>query len=139
NGSPEIKKHLDVNLATFNGVPGNPESFNLLDRFVAQEHYRLAFWKIAAEELYYRRFFNINELISLKIQDERVFHYIHGLTLKLVREGKFSGLCADHVDGLYDPLGYLTRLRQETDNIYLTVEKILGAEEDLPESWPVQG
>jgi len=139
NGSPEIKKHLDVNLATFNGVPGNPESFNLLDRLLAQQHYRLAFWKVAAEELDYRRFFNINELISLKIQDERVFHHIHGLTLKLVREGKFSGLRVDHVDGLYDPLGYLTRLRRETDDSYLTVEKILGAHEDLPASWPVQG
>ena len=138
-GSPEIKKHFDVNLATFNGVAGNPESFNLLDRLLSQQHYRLSFWKVAAEELDYRRFFNINELISLKIQNEKVFQYTHALILKFVREGKFSGLRVDHVDGLYDPLGYLTRLRRATDDIYLTVEKILGADENLPLSWPVEG
>jgi (1->4)-alpha-D-glucan 1-alpha-D-glucosylmutase len=138
-GSSEIKNHLEANLAAFNGVPGNSESFNLLDHLLLQQHYRLSFWKVAAEELDYRRFFNINELISLKIQDEKVFYYTHRLILKLVREGKFSGLRVDHVDGLYDPLGYLARLRRETDDIYLTVEKILGAEEDLPQSWPVEG
>ena len=138
-GTGEVKEHLDANVASFNGVPGNPESFNRLDRLLAQQHYRLSFWKVAAEELDYRRFFNINELISLKVQHEQVFRHTHALILRLVREGKFSGLRVDHVDGLYDPFGYLTRLREDAGDIYLIVEKILGADEDLPASWPVEG
>ena len=138
-GTPEIKEHLDANVASFNGVPGNPESFNSLDRLLAQQHYRLSFWKVAAEELDYRRFFNINELISLRIQEEKVFGHTHALILKLVREGKFTGLRIDHVDGLFDPLGYLARLRREAGDIYLVVEKILGPDEDLPVSWSVEG
>src|SRR5262249_53912642 len=83
-GTPEIKEHLDANVESFNGVRGNPESFNSLDRLLAQQHYRLSFWKVAAEELDYRRFFNINELISLRIQEEKVFGHTHALILKLV-------------------------------------------------------
>jgi (1->4)-alpha-D-glucan 1-alpha-D-glucosylmutase len=138
-GTPEIKEHLDTNIARFNGTPGNPESFSLLDRLLSQQHYRLSFWKVAAEELDYRRFFNINELISLRVEDEKVFRHSHALIFKLVREGKFSGLRVDHVDGLYDPLGYLARLRGEAGNLYLTVEKILGVDEELPADWPVEG
>ena len=138
-GTPEIKEHLDTNIARFNGTPGNPESFSLLDRLLSQQHYRLSFWKVAAEELDYRRFFNINELISLRVEDEKVFRHSHALIFKLVREGKFSGLRVDHVDGLYDPLGYLARLREEAGNLYLTVEKILGVDEELPADWPVEG
>jgi len=138
-GTREIKEHLDANIARFNGIPGNPESFSLLDRLLSQQHYRLSFWKVAAEELDYRRFFNINELISLRVEDEKVFRHSHTLIFKLVREGKLSGLRVDHVDGLYDPLGYLKRLRQEAGDLYLTVEKILGVDEELPSAWPVEG
>ena len=106
---------------------------------MSQQHYRLSFWKVAAEELDYRRFFNINELISLRVEDEKVFRHSHALIFKLVREGKFSGLRVDHVDGLYDPLGYLKRLRREAGDLYLTVEKILGVDEELPSAWPVEG
>ena len=137
--TPVIRAHLDTNIARFNGVKGNPESFNLLDRLLAQQWYRLAFWKVAAEELDYRRFFNINELISLKIQDEKVFRGVHELILKLVAEGKISGLRVDHVDGLYDPLTYLQRLRRQAGDVYLVVEKILGSAEELPADWPIQG
>ena len=138
-GTPEIKAHLDANIATFNGTAGHPESFNLLDRLLSQQHYRLSFWKVAAEELDYRRFFNINELISVRVEAENVFQHSHELIFKLLREGRFSGLRVDHVDGLYDPLGYLTRLRREADDVYLTVEKILGVDEELPEFWAVEG
>ena len=138
-GTPEIKEHVDANIANFNGTPGRPETFNRLDRLLSQQHYRLSFWKVAAEELDYRRFFNINELISLRVQDEKVFRHSHALIFKLVRQGKFSGLRVDHVDGLYDPLGYLTRLRRDTGDLYLTVEKILGVDEELPAQWPIQG
>ncbi len=138
-GTAEIREHVDANIARFNGTKGSPESFNLLDRLLAQQWYRLAFWKVAAEELDYRRFFNINELISLRVQEEKVFRGIHELILKLVREGKFTGLRVDHVDGLYDPLTYLQRLRRQAGDVYLVVEKILGSGEELPASWPIQG
>ena len=137
-GTVVIREHVDANVARFNGTKGSPESFNLLDRLLAQQWYRLAFWKVAAEELDYRRFFNINELISLRVQEEKVFRGIHELILKLVREGKFTGLRVDHVDGLYDPLTYLQRLRQQAGDGYLVVEKILGSGEELP-AWPIQG
>jgi (1->4)-alpha-D-glucan 1-alpha-D-glucosylmutase len=137
--TPAVRAHLDTNIARFNGVKGNPESFNLLDRLLAQQWYRLAFWKVAAEELDYRRFFNINELISLKIQDEKVFRGVHELILKLVAERKITGLRVDHVDGLYDPLTYLQRLRRQAGDVYLIVEKILGSDEALPADWPIQG
>jgi (1->4)-alpha-D-glucan 1-alpha-D-glucosylmutase len=139
SGNEAIRRHLDDNLARFNGVKGKPESFNQLDRLLSQQWYRLSFWKVAAEELDYRRFFNINELISLRMEEERVYRHTHKLILQLAQEGKFTGLRIDHVDGLYDPLGYLTRLRGDLPDTYLTVEKILAFDEELPEDWPVQG
>jgi (1->4)-alpha-D-glucan 1-alpha-D-glucosylmutase len=139
NSNEDIKRHIDANLARFNGIKGQPETFNQLDRLLSQQWYRLAFWKVAAEELDYRRFFNINELISLRMEDEKVYRQTHALVMKLVREGKFTGLRVDHVDGLYDPLSYLKWLRRDAGTAYLTVEKILSLEEDLPAIWPVQG
>ncbi len=137
--TPAVRDHLDASIARFNGVKGNPESFNLLDRLLAQQWYRLAFWKVAAEEIDYRRFFNINELISVRIQDEKVFRAAHELIFKLAAAGKITGLRVDHVDGLYDPLAYLQRLRRQAGDVYLIVEKILGSDEELPADWPVQG
>jgi (1->4)-alpha-D-glucan 1-alpha-D-glucosylmutase len=135
----DMKRHLDATLARFNGTPGEPESFNLLDRLLSQQWYRLSFWKVAAEELDYRRFFNINELISLRMEDEKVYRHTHALVNRLVRAGKVTGLRVDHIDGLYDPLSYLTWLRRDSGAVYLTVEKILSYEEELPAPWPVQG
>ena len=139
SGNETIRRHLDDNLARFNGIAGQPESFNQLDHLLSQQWYRLAFWKVAAEELDYRRFFNINELISLRMEEERVYRHTHALVRKLASEGKFTGLRIDHVDGLYDPLGYLMRLRRDLPDAYLVVEKILAFDEDLPAEWPVQG
>jgi (1->4)-alpha-D-glucan 1-alpha-D-glucosylmutase len=139
SGNEAIRRHLDDNLARFNGVKGEPESFNQLDRLLSQQWYRLSFWKVAAEELDYRRFFNINELISLRMEEERVYRHTHKWILNLARESKFTGLRVDHVDGLYDPLGYLARLRRDLPDTYLTVEKILAFDEELPVGWPVQG
>jgi len=139
NSNSDVKQHLDANLARYNGTQGQPESFNPLDRLLSQQWFRLSFWKVAAEELDYRRFFNINELISLRMEDEKVYRHTHALALKLAAEGKFTGLRVDHVDGLYDPLRYLQWLRRDVPASYLTVEKILGFDEDLPALWPVQG
>ena len=138
-GNAEIKNFIDGNLAKFNGEKGVPESFNLLDALHAEQYFRLSFWKVAAEEIDYRRFFNINGLISMRIEDEKVFAHTHGLIAKLVADEKITGLRIDHIDGLYDPTMYLRRLREKAGAVYLVVEKILDLDEALPAFWPVQG
>jgi (1->4)-alpha-D-glucan 1-alpha-D-glucosylmutase len=139
SGNDEIRRFFDENVAQFNGRSGDPESFNALDRLLAQQFYRLSFWKVATEEINYRRFFNINDLISLRVEDFRVFEATHALLLQLVREGKITGLRIDHIDGLYDPVTYLKRLREMSGDCYVVVEKILDMEESLPDQWPVCG
>lgn len=119
--------------------PGEPENLRRLDRLLSRQYFRPAFWKRAGEEINYRRFFQINDLICLRAEDEAVFAHTHTLPLNLVREGKITGLRIDHVDGLADPAGYLRRLRSEAEEAFLVVEKILERKEDLPESWPIQG
>ena len=121
------------------GRAGDPASFEPLDRLLAEQLYRLSFWKVAAEEINYRRFFNINELISMRVEEERVFRHTHELILRLAREGRFTGLRIDHIDGLYDPLNYLKRIKQELPQTYLVVEKILALDEELPAEWPLEG
>ncbi len=139
NDSPEVKEYIEENVATFNGETGEPESFDLLENLLAEQFYRLAYWKVGNEELNYRRFFTVNDLISLRVEDENVFETIHSLILELVEEGKFDGLRIDHIDGLYDPAQYLNRLREKAPEVYLIVEKILEPEEELPITWPIQG
>jgi (1->4)-alpha-D-glucan 1-alpha-D-glucosylmutase len=135
----EIKRFVDTTIAIFNGDPGNPLSFNLLDSLLSEQYFRLSFWKVATEEINYRRFFNINELICLKIEDETVFDRTHALVFKLLQERKISGLRIDHIDGLYDPTKYLEALRKKVGQTYVVVEKILEFDERLPRVWPVQG
>ncbi|MEO8893015.1 MAG: malto-oligosyltrehalose synthase [Coleofasciculaceae cyanobacterium] len=137
--NPEVKEFVDSNVDLFNGEKGNPESFNLLDNLLKEQFYRLSFWKVGAEEINYRRFFTVNELISVKVQEIKVFHKTHTLISQLVEEGIITGLRIDHIDGLYDPTEYLKRLRDKTGDIYITVEKILEVKENLPEIWPIQG
>ena len=134
-----IKDFIDENLKIFNGIKNISESFDLLDKLLSQQNYRISFWKVANEEINYRRFFNVNELISLRVENEHVFNRIHSLVFKLCREEKISGLRIDHIDGLYDPSDYLKNVRDRTKDIFLVVEKILGFEENLPAFWPVQG
>lgn len=135
----QVKGFIDENIKTFNGKRGNPESFKLLDEILSEQFFRLSFWKVATEEINYRRFFNINELISLRVEDEDVFYRTHSLVLKLIQEGKITGLRVDHIDGLYDPSNYIKRLRDKAGGIYVIVEKILDLEECLPSFWAVQG
>jgi len=135
----EIKTFFDDNVAQFNGRPGDPETFNALDQLLGNQFYRLSFWKVATEEINYRRFFNINELISVRIEDARVFDATHALVFALIREKKITGLRIDHIDGLYDPADYLQRIRDRVDDFYVVVEKILDLDERLPEDWAVCG
>lgn len=133
-----IRKIVDGTLEYFNGRPGDPESFNPLESLLAEQWFRLAYWKVATEEINYRRFFSINDLISLRIERSEVFDLGHKLLLELLREGRVTGLRIDHIDGLHDPAGYLRRLREAAGETYMVVEKILAAEEELP-PWPVAG
>ena len=110
-GNREIKNHIDRNVNLFNGHRGNPESFKYLDKLLSKQFFRLSFWKVAAEEINYRRFFNINELISLKIEDESVFAHTHSLLFELGHVTKTPGE-DDPVSSLYSFLQNHFNLRR---------------------------
>lgn len=106
----------------------------------SEQHYRLCHWQETDEHINYRRFFTVNGLICLNIQNETVLKEHHSLIKKFVDEGIFQGLRVDHIDGLYNPTEYLQRLRNlDGDDAYIVVEKILEPGEDMPQYWPIQG
>jgi malto-oligosyltrehalose synthase len=109
---PEIGGFIEENLAIFNGTKGEPHSFDLLDRLLQEQVYRLSYWRVATEEINYRRFFDINGLAAIRMEDPAVFDQTHQLLFRLIREKKLSGVRIDHVDGLYDPLTYLRKLQK---------------------------
>jgi len=133
-----IHQYIDAVLAIFNGGDGIVKNFDLLDELLSKQHFRLSFWKVATEELDYRRFFTVNDLISLRIDNEVVFEHSHALVFDFINRGIIQGLRVDHIDGLHDPLLYLERLRLKAPKAYIVVEKILGKNETL-RTWPVQG
>ncbi len=137
--SAVVKNFIDENIKIFNGEKGNPESLNLLDTLLSEQNFNLSFWKMATEELNYRRFFNINGLISLKMEEEGVFDQTHSLILDLIKKDKFNGLRIDHIDGLYDPTNYLKRVKETAGDVYVVVEKILEFDETLPHYWLTEG
>ncbi|MGO9121869.1 MAG: malto-oligosyltrehalose synthase [Desulfomonilaceae bacterium] len=139
NTNAAIRTLVDENVQALNGEKGKPESFNSLDDLLSQQLFRLSFWKVAAEEINYRRFFCINDLISLKMEDESVLSHTHGLIFDLIERRIVTGLRIDHVDGLYDPTSYLQKVRERAPTTYIVVEKILNLKEELPHFWPVQG
>lgn len=121
-------------------APGPDALHAILER----QHYRLAHWRVAPAEINYRRFFDIDGLVGVRVEDSAVFDATHGRILAAVAAGQVQGLRIDHVDGLADPAGYLARLRQEVDAVRpgpvtLWIEKILAEGEDLPAGWPVAG
>ena len=136
---PAIHSFINTTIMVYNGTPGKPESFTLLDELHSEQLFKLSYWKVANEELNYRRFFTVNDLISVRVENEMVFHESHELIFDLVNQGAFSGLRVDHIDGLYDPHTYLERLRKGAPETYIVVEKILGHAENLPTVWPIQG
>ena len=125
--NPTIREFVLESVAAHNGTKGRSESYDLMDRLLARQFFRLSFWKVATEEINYRRFFTINELISLRLEEPEVLETTHALILKLVGEGKFTGIRVDHIDGLYDPSTYLEEIRKRIGDLYLVVEKIIGA------------
>jgi len=110
--SGDVRDFISENVRLFNGAPGDPRSFDLLDGLLHDQVYRLAYWRVAGEEINYRRFFDINELAAIRTEDPRVFAETHRLILRLVREGIVTGLRIDHPDGLYAPGEYLRRLQR---------------------------
>jgi (1->4)-alpha-D-glucan 1-alpha-D-glucosylmutase len=110
-----------------------------IDVLLERQNYRLAFWRTARDELDYRRFFDVNFLVGLRTEDERVFHETHARVLEWARQGLVAGLRVDHPDGLNDPEEYFHRLRHGAPESWIVAEKILMTGERLPETWPVQG
>jgi (1->4)-alpha-D-glucan 1-alpha-D-glucosylmutase len=130
---PDLAAALDDEVDALNG------DVDRLDSLLQRQNYRLAFWRTAREELDYRRFFNIESLVGVAVDDPAVFAATHGLVLDLVRDGTLDGLRIDHVDGLRDPRTYLAELAGATNGVYTVVEKILALGETLPADWPGSG
>jgi (1->4)-alpha-D-glucan 1-alpha-D-glucosylmutase len=110
-----------------------------LDALLSAQSYRLAHWRLASHELSYRRFFDIDQLVALRMEDPRAFHAVHLRVRRWIEEGRVQGLRIDHVDGLRDTEAYLRRLRETSADLWLLVEKILEPGEELPGTWPVDG
>jgi (1->4)-alpha-D-glucan 1-alpha-D-glucosylmutase len=130
---PEIFDGMDHSVSDLNA------NLDALDDFLNQQNYRLAYWKTADQQLSYRRFFDVNTLIGLRVEREYVFEETHALVLDWLRRGVIDGVRVDHPDGLRDPLEYLKRLRENAPDAYIVGEKILEPGEFLRESWPIQG
>ncbi|MGZ3534553.1 MAG: malto-oligosyltrehalose synthase [Thermodesulfobacteriota bacterium] len=111
--SRAIRDFIDENVRIFNGNKKEPHSFDLLNDLLGKQVWRLSYWRVAAEEINYRRFFDINSLAAIRMEDPVVFKKAHELVLKLIGEGKVTGLRVDHPDGLYDPSEYFKRLQRE--------------------------
>ncbi len=120
----------------FSGKAGQVRMRELLD----EQHYRLVYWRRGSTEINYRRFFDVNDLVALRMEDDRVFDATHHLLIDLVLDGVIDGLRVDHIDGLLEPQKYLDRLRGAVGpDTLIFVEKILSQGEKLPSTWPVQG
>jgi (1->4)-alpha-D-glucan 1-alpha-D-glucosylmutase len=134
-------------LEIINGHPGDPRSVDWLDAIITDQHYRLAHWKTGAHEVNYRRFFAIDTLIGLRMENPKVFEETHRLMGGLVRDNLAAGLRIDHIDGLRNPLEYLERVQTlslrdgaaATSPFYVIVEKILEEGEELDSAWPTHG
>jgi (1->4)-alpha-D-glucan 1-alpha-D-glucosylmutase len=151
SGDPATRDFINRRIQLFDGRRGDYRSFDWMDRLLARQAYHLAFWRTAVENINYRRFFNITDLISLRMEQRQVFDEHHAFLFHLVREGRITGLRVDHIDGLHDPLEYLRRIHASVSeaphstesackgSIFVVVEKILSGKEPLPEDWPACG
>ena len=145
--SPQTAEFIDKNVRLFNGNPADPHSFESLHELIKAQAYRLAQWRVAADDINYRRFFDINDLAALRTENQEVFQQTHHFILQLVKEGKIDGLRIDHPDGLYDPAKYFCQLRSalcaelkdQDKEPYIVAEKILTGQEPLRKDWPVDG
>jgi (1->4)-alpha-D-glucan 1-alpha-D-glucosylmutase len=138
--SPAVHRHIDAVVREANGVAGNPASFDKLHELLENQAYRLAYWRTASDEINYRRFFDINELVGLRMEERSVFDAAHALLKRLVADGKVTGVRVDHPDGLFDPASYFERLQEMVGTpFYVVAEKILAPGESLCQDWHVAG
>lgn len=133
-GDDDVAAAIDREIARLNG------DIDALDGLLRRQHYRVAHWRTAAREVDYRRFFDVSELVALRVEDPDVFDAVHARVVGWLRDGTIDGVRVDHVDGLRDPRGYLERLRAAAgEGAWIVVEKILHHDERLRAAWPVQG
>src|SRR5205809_7149674 len=149
--APQVQQAIEKALAKINGEPGDPRSFDALDELLNAQSYRLAFWRVAAEEINYRRCFDVNDLAAIRVELPKVFDAVHRLALDLVSAGAVTGLRIDRPDGLYLPREYFEKLQQRCAKalgiglpqdgraIYMLAEKILTASEALRKDWLMHG
>jgi (1->4)-alpha-D-glucan 1-alpha-D-glucosylmutase len=157
--APEIADCIDQAVAVMNGDTNEPASFEALHELIKAQAFRLANWRVASDDINYRRFFDTNDLAGIRMENESVFETTHRLILRLIAEGKVDGLRLDHPDGLYDPRQYFERLHSGIANAlasqaessavndtssnersrYVVIEKILSGPERLPAEWLVSG
>ena len=149
--SMEITTGILESVESMNGTPSDPASFDELHELIKVQAFRLANWRVASDDINYRRFFDINDLAGLCMENESVFQATHRLILSFVGEGKVDGLRIDHPDGLYNPAQYFERLQNAIasarnrsqnngeESLYVVIEKILTGEERLRREWPVCG
>src|SRR5438067_269946 len=147
--SGDVTQFLEQVVEKMNGNASNSGSFDALHELIKAQAYRLAYWRVAADDINYRRFFDVNDLAALRQENENVFNQTHELVLQLLRERKIHGLRIDHPDGLYNPQQYFKRLQCGGDSSggedcgairhYIVAEKILTSEENIPEDWPIYG
>ncbi len=147
---------LDDLVVALNGRPGARDGFDALDALIGRQAWRLAYWRVAGDEINYRRFFDINDLAALRMERAEVFEATHRLVLQWLADGWVDGLRIDHSDGLADPAGYFARLQQRhaeavgapaevavaaphTRPLYLVTEKITAPHEVMPADWAVHG
>ncbi|HEX7153038.1 MAG TPA: malto-oligosyltrehalose synthase [Thermoanaerobaculia bacterium] len=141
-----FREALEATIERINGEAGNIESFNKLDELLGAQWYRLAYWRIASEKINYRRFFDVADLVAVRVENPEVFEERHKRIFALVSAGHVTGLRIDHIDGLYDPAGHLRKLQMRLadsskpdDKFYVVVEKILAEGEDLPKDFDCAG
>jgi (1->4)-alpha-D-glucan 1-alpha-D-glucosylmutase len=149
--APEVQAAVMEAVTEINGTPGDPRTFDALDSLLNDQSYRLAFWRVAAEEINYRRFFDVNDLAAIRMELPEVFDATHRLLLELIANGAVTGVRVDHPDGLYLPREYFEKLQgraaaaagaapaNDGRAIYLVVEKILSGNETLRRDWAVHG
>ena len=149
--APQVQQAIEKALAQINGEPGDPRSFDALDELLNAQSYRLAYWRVAAEEINYRRFFDVNDLAAIRVELPKVFDAVHRLLLDLVGSRAVTGIRIDHPDGLYLPREYFEKLQQRCAKalaislpkdgraIYMVAEKILTGPETLRKDWLVHG
>jgi (1->4)-alpha-D-glucan 1-alpha-D-glucosylmutase len=154
-----VREAIDHTVATMNGRRGDPHSFDQLEALLANQAYRLSYWRVATDEINYRRFFDINQLAAIRVEEPEAFEAVHAIILQQLHSGLVSGLRIDHPDGLFDPVQYFLDLQSACRRAlpavrsaapepsegtaerpcYIVVEKILVRDERLRTDWSVHG